>query len=580
MHKFDILILNIAFQEALLILDIMSVVLLGDLMMFNSSNKYQKLKPMVLTNRKWPNQSIVTAPRWLSTDLRDGNQALIDPMNVDTKIIFFELLLKMGFKEIEVGYPTASAIEFDFIRRLIEEDKIPNDVTIQVITPAREELIEQTFLSLKGAHRAILHLYIAISPVWQKVVFNSNSEKIKQITLQSIALIKKLMREGPSTQWSFQFTPETFSATEPLISLDICNAVIDLWQPSDPNHLLINLPATVEVSSPNVFADQVEWMSRHLHARDKITLSIHPHNDRGTAVAAAELALMAGAQRVEGCLFANGERTGNVDLVTLALNLHSQGIDPRLDFSNIDYIRHIVEECTQMPIHPRHPYAGALVFTAFSGSHQDAIKKGLSRQPQEGAWEVPYLPIDPSDLGRRYDNIIRINSQSGKGGVGYILKQKYGLNVPRNMLIEFNRSIKNQVNENTKEISHENIYELFCKEYIVTQPWTYLCHSYLQNTKREISITTEVMHNNKAYQLIGLGNGPLDAFINSLHMYEIYILDYKQHSIESGSQAKAVSYIEMKINKKHIIYGLGIDPNLVSSGIKAILCGLNRSLRE
>ena len=548
--------------------------------MAKSWHKYQTVKSIDLSNRNWPNNPITIAPRWLSTDLRDGNQALINPMDGETKLIFFELLLKMGFKEIEVGFPSASTVEFDFIRRLIEEDRIPHDVTIQVLTPAREELIEQSILSLKGAHKAILHLYIAVSPLWQKIVFNLDGESIKSMTLKATCIVKRLMKEAPLTQWTYQFSPEMFSSSEPKISLELCNAIIDLWEPSTINKLIINLPSTVEVSSPNVFADQIEWMSQHLHSRKKITLSVHPHNDRGTAVAAAELALMAGAQRVEGCLFGNGERTGNVDLVTLALNLHSQGVDAKLDFSDIESIRHVAETCTQMPIHPRHPYAGDLVFTAFSGSHQDAIKKGLMQQTHKKIWEVPYLPIDPFDLGRRYDKIIRINSQSGKGGVSYILKQKFGLELPRNFLIDFNRVLKNYLVLNNSEISSEDLYGIFCQEYMDrTQPWTYLSHTFTEQTNKKIfHLKSSVLHKNSPIQLIGLGKGPLDAFINSLNQYKIEILDFKHHFIVSNSKKHTVSYIEMRINQVEIIYGFGMDLNSVTSSIKAILSALNKSL--
>jgi len=410
-------------------------------MLQNPSAKYRAFPAVDLSDRQWPGKTITTPPIWMSTDLRDGNQALIEPMSPEKKLRFFEMLVKIGFKEIEVGFPSASQTDFDFVRKLVEENRIPDDVTIIVLTQAREELIRRTVDSVVGAKRAIVHLYNSVAPVFRKVVFNMSREEITQIAVTGTRLVKELVAGHPGTEWGFEYSPESFSTTELDFSKHICDAVSAAWEPTPQRKMIFNLPSTVECSTPNVYADQIEWMSRKLARRDSIIISVHPHNDRGTAVASAELAVMAGADRVEGCLFGNGERTGNVDLVTLAMNLYTQGVHPGLDFSDIDAVRQLVEECNALPVHPRHPYAGDLVFTAFSGSHQDAIKKGFARQKSDAIWEVPYLPIDPADLGRSYDAVIRVNSQSGKGGMAYLLEQEYGLALPRRLQIEFSRAV-------------------------------------------------------------------------------------------------------------------------------------------
>ncbi|CAB3788489.1 2-isopropylmalate synthase [Pararobbsia alpina] len=434
-------------------------------MLKNPSTKYQPFPAVALNGRRWPSRTITQAPIWMSTDLRDGNQSLIDPMSIDTKIEFFEMLVRIGFKQIEVGFPSASQTEFDFVRRLIEENRIPDDVTIEVLTQSRAELIERTFESLDGVPRAIVHLYNAIAPSFRKIVFGLGKDEVKALAVEGTRLIKQMAAARPQTEWTYQYSPETFSMTELGFAREVCDAVAGVWQPTPAHKMIVNLPATVEAAMPNVFADQVEWMDRNMAFRDSIVLSVHPHNDRGTAVAAAEMALLAGADRIEGCLFGNGERTGNVDLVTLAMNLYTQGISPGLDFSDIDAVRRTVERCNQLPVHPRHPYAGDLVFTAFSGSHQDAIRKGLAQQRADAIWEVPYLPIDPADVGRNYDAVIRVNSQSGKGGTTWLLERGIGATPPRRMQIEFSRIVQGVADRSGVEVTPQGICELFRKTY-------------------------------------------------------------------------------------------------------------------
>jgi 2-isopropylmalate synthase len=434
-------------------------------MLSNPSTKYHPFPAVSLNSRRWPSRTITQAPIWMSTDLRDGNQSLIDPMSIDTKIEFFEMLVRIGFKQIEVGFPSASQTEFDFVRRLIDENRIPDDVTIEVLTQSRAELIERTFESLDGVPRAIVHLYNAIAPSFRKIVFGLGKDEVKALAVEGTRLIKQMAAARPQTEWTYQYSPETFSMTELGFAREVCDAVAGVWQPTPEHKMIVNLPATVEAAMPNVFADQVEWMDRNMAFRDSIVLSVHPHNDRGTAVAAAEMALLAGADRIEGCLFANGERTGNVDLVTLAMNLYTQGISPGLDFSDIDAVRRTVERCNRLPVHPRHPYAGDLVFTAFSGSHQDAIRKGLAQQRADAVWEVPYLPIDPADLGRSYDAVIRVNSQSGKGGTTYLLERGIGATPPRRMQIEFSRIVQGVADSSGVEVTPQGICELFRTTY-------------------------------------------------------------------------------------------------------------------
>jgi 2-isopropylmalate synthase len=434
-------------------------------MLNTPSTKYRPFPAVALNSRRWPSRTITQAPIWMSTDLRDGNQSLIDPMSIETKIEFFEMLVRIGFKQIEVGFPSASQTEFDFVRRLIEENRIPDDVTIEVLTQSRAELIERTFESLDGAPRAIVHLYNAIAPSFRKIVFGLGKDEVKALAVEGTRLIKQMAAARPQTEWTYQYSPETFSMTELGFAREVCDAVAGVWQPTPTHKMIVNLPATVEAAMPNVFADQVEWMDRNMAFRDSIVLSVHPHNDRGTAVAAAEMALLAGADRIEGCLFGNGERTGNVDLVTLAMNLYTQGISPGLDFSDIDAVRRTVERCNRLPVHPRHPYAGDLVFTAFSGSHQDAIRKGLAQQRADAVWEVPYLPIDPADLGRSYDAVIRVNSQSGKGGTTYLLERGIGATPPRRMQIEFSRVVQGVADRSGVEVTPQGICDLFRATY-------------------------------------------------------------------------------------------------------------------
>ncbi|HEY9643082.1 MAG TPA: 2-isopropylmalate synthase, partial [Coleofasciculaceae cyanobacterium] len=476
------------------------------------ATKYRPFTPIHLPDRTWASKTITQAPIWLSTDLRDGNQALIEPMNVTRKLRLFHLLVNIGFKEIEVAFPSASQTDFDFVRHLIEQDLIPEDVTIQVLTPAREALIRRTFASLQGAKRAIVHLYNATSSVFRRTVFGLDLAGTIQMAVSSAQLFNQLAAEQPETEWRFEYSPETFTATELDFAKEICNAVLEVWQPTAERKAIINLPATVEVATPNVYADQVEWMHRHLSFRDRIVLSVHPHNDRGSGIAAAELAQMAGADRVEGCLFGNGERTGNVDLVTLALNLYTQGIHPQLDFSDINEVARSVEYCNQLPIHPRHPYVGDLVFTAFSGSHQDAIKKGFAVQQPDAVWQVPYLPIDPADLGRSYESVVRVNSQSGKGGIAFLLERDYDLTLPRRLQIEFSQVVQQTMDASGKEMPAEALWELFNREYLqIHTPFKYRSHhlSETGETNETQVISAKVEVNQQVMELAGQGNGAI-----------------------------------------------------------------------
>ncbi len=489
------------------------------MMLKNPGSKYNAFPQVPLTARTWPDRVIDTPPIWMSTDLRDGNQALIEPMSPEKKLRFFDMLVQIGLKEIEVGFPSASQTDFDFVRKLIDENRIPDDVTIIVLTQSREELIRRTVEAAAGAKRAIVHLYNSVAPVFRKVVFGMTRDEITQIAVSGTELVKNLVQAHPQTEWGFEYSPESFSTTELDFSKHICDAVSAAWQPTPQRKMIVNLPSTVECSTPNVYADQIEWMSRHLERRDSLIISVHPHNDRGTAVASAELAVMAGADRVEGCLFGNGERTGNVDLVTLAMNLYTQGVDPGLDFSDIDAIRQVVEECNQLPVHPRHPYAGDLVFTAFSGSHQDAIKKGFAKQKPDALWEVPYLPIDPADLGRSYDAVIRVNSQSGKGGMAYLLEQEYGLSLPRRLQIEFSRAVQKVADASGREIAASEIHAIFSREYLdQTGPYAYGAHKMVEDSSSDepVQIDITLAHRQSTLRLQGGGNGPIDAFVNAL----------------------------------------------------------------
>ena len=481
------------------------------MMLKNPATKYRPFTPVNLPDRTWPSRTITQAPIWMSTDLRDGNQALFEPMDATRKMRMFKTLVAIGFKQIEVAFPSASETDFNFVRELIEGGHIPDDVTIEVLTQARDDLIERTFASLRGAKRAIVHLYNATAPEFRKIVFNLDRDGVKQLAVNAARTIKRCADAATDTQFTLQYSPETFTATELDFAKEVCDAVFDVWQPTPERKSIVNLPATVEIGTPNYYADQIEWMHRNLARRDSLILSVHPHNDRGTAVAAAELAVMAGADRIEGCLFGNGERTGNVDLVTLALNLYTQGVDPGLDFSQINEVARTSEECTQLPVHPRHPYVGDLVFTAFSGSHQDAIKKGFAVQNPDAVWEMPYLPIDPSDLGRTYDSIIRVNSQSGKGGIAYLLEQGYGVALPRRMQVDFSAAVQRLTDESGHEVTSAQIWALFQQEYVESDtPLRYVSHELTERDGRETIVLTADVHGERRV-LRGEGNGPLDA---------------------------------------------------------------------
>lgn len=607
-------------------------------MLTQPASKYNAFAAIPLPHRTWPNKTITHSPTWLSTDLRDGNQALIEPMNIGRKLRMFRTLVDIGFKEIEVGFPAASQTEFDFVRHLIEHNLIPNDVTIQVLTPARDTLIRRSFEALQGANRAIVHLYNATAPVFRKVVFGLDKPGTLRLATTAATFIKTLASRQPETAWRFQYSPEVFTSTELFFARDICNAVLDVWQPTSAAKAIINLPASVEVSTPNVFADQVEWMHRHLSYRDAVVLCVHPHNDRGCSVAAAELGQMAGAQRVEGCLFGSGERTGNVDLVTLAMNLYTQGISPGLDFSQMDDIVRIAEDCTQLPVHPRHPYAGELVFTAFSGSHQDAIKKGFAARHPSDPWAVPYLPMDPADVGRSYESVVRVNSQSGKGGIAFLLERDYGITLPRPLQIEFSQIVQKILDTRGKEISSDTIWEIFkgeyhraqaplsCEHYEIrhhtTRQHQILPHKTLSQsnskTNQCVSLIAELTHHGHDMMIRGEGNGPIDAFISGLNIEcsravsdrtshqvplseqplgQIQLRYYEERSLgntykridpekddpekdnpeKGGSQEQAIALVE--ITTAHgASYGIGIHENIVTASFHAVTSALNRSI--
>ena len=552
--------------------------------MDNPIDKYSAFKPIELKNRKWPSKIIKNAPIWCSVDLRDGNQALIEPMGSERKNRMFNLLCKLGFKEIEVGFPSASQTDFDFVRDLIENKKIPSDVNIQVLTQAREELIIKTFESLNDAPKAIVHFYNSTSTLQRKVVFDQDQKGIKEIATNAAKLIKNLAEKNPNTDWTFEYSPESFTGTELEYAREVCDEVVEILKPVTKNKIIINLPATVEMSTPNIYGDQIEWMNDNLKNREDICLSLHPHNDRGTAVAASEFGLMAGADRVEGTLFGNGERTGNVDVVTIALNMLTQGIDPKLDFSNINSVMREVEYCNQLPVHPRHPYAGDLVFTAFSGSHQDAIKKGFNaiKKSNDPKWEVPYLPIDPADLGRSYEAVVRINSQSGKGGVAFLLEKDHGVSLPRRLQISLSQKIQKLADKSGKEISSSQIWDIFEKNYLKPiDNFSYIKHS--SSSKEEIhSLELTMSMNNKETVIKGSGNGPIDSFINGLCNkvgVEIKVADYHQSAISSGSDAKAAAYIELEKDNK-TFWGVGIHPNTTRASFDAIIVGLSKLLKN
>jgi 2-isopropylmalate synthase len=555
-------------------------------------HRYRAFDPIDLPDRTWPSAQVTRAPRWLSTDLRDGNQALIDPMTPARKMKMFDLLVRMGYKEIEVGFPAASQTDFDFVRQLIEQGRVPEDVTISVLTQAREDLIERSVQSLVGIHHANIHLYNALAPLFRRVVFRASNDEIKDIAVRGTELVMKHSENLlDTTVIGYEYSPEIFTGTELPFSVEVCEAVSDVWQPDDGREIILNLPATVEMSTPNVYADQIEWFSRQLTRRESTTISLHPHNDRGTAVAATELAVMAGADRVEGCLFGHGERTGNVCLVTLGMNLFSQGIDPQIDFSDIDEIRRTVEYCTQLPVHPRHPYAGDLVYTAFSGSHQDAIKKGLEdldRQAAERgipvgeiAWEAPYLPIDPKDVGRTYEAVIRVNSQSGKGGIAYLLKAEHKLDLPRRAQIEFSRVVQERTDADGGEMTSEQIWEAFSSEYLDRESPLKLDSVHTSSAAGERdALTVNVYVDGDLRTLEGTGNGPIAAFVDALngleHGYDVRVLDYAEHALSAGGDAVAAAYVECLVGEQ-VLWGVGIDANIVTASLKAVLSAVNRS---
>ena len=548
-------------------------------MLKDPSNKYRAFTPINIPDRNWPSQTISTAPIWLSSDLRDGNQSLIEPMDAQKKMRFFQCLVAVGLKEIEVGFPSASQTDFDFVRELIEGGHIPDDVTIQVLTQAREDLITRTFESLKGAKQAIVHYYNATAPSFRRIVFNQDKNGVIEIAVNAAQIIQRLAAANPETDWRFEYSPEVFSSTETDFAVEVCNAVIGVFQPTQANKLILNLPATIEAATPNIYADQIEWFCRHVDRRDSVLISLHTHNDRGTGVAATELGLMAGADRVEGCLFGNGERTGNVDLVTVALNLYTQGVDPQLDFSDTDAVRKVVEECKQIPVHPRHPYVGDLVHPAFSGSHQDAIRKGFAQQDANGLWEVPYLPIDPADIGRSYEAVIRVNSQSGKGGITFLLEQEYGISLPRRMQIEFSQVVQKETDRLGLEMSAEQIYSLLEREYLhATTPYALKGHR-LQEENGTSAVDVEVSTDSGIQHWRGIGKGPLEALVAGLPV-GVEIMDFHEHAIGSGTHAKAAAYIELRVNGGRALHGVGIDENLTTASFRALFSALNRSLLQ
>jgi 2-isopropylmalate synthase len=552
-------------------------------MLKNPASKYRPFRPVGLADRTWPDAVLSRPPVWCSVDLRDGNQALIEPMDIERKLRMFKTLVAIGFKEIEVGFPSASQVEWDFVRKLIEDDLIPPDVTIQVLTQAREELIRKTFESLRGARRAIVHLYNATAPVMRKVVLGLDEDGIVKLATTQARLFKELAAQQPQTEWVFQYSPEMFSGTELAFAKRVVDAVTEVWQPTSERKCIVNLPSTVEHSTPNIFADMIEWMHRHLARRDAIVLSVHPHNDRGTGTAAGEFAVMAGADRLEGCLFGNGERTGNLDLVNVALNLYSQGVDPGLDFSDIDEIRRTVEHCNQIPVHPRHPYVGELVYTSFSGSHQDAIKKAFAARKEGDLWDMPYLPIDPKDVGRSYEAVIRVNSQSGKGGISYLLESEYGLELPRRLQIEFSQVVQGVMDATGKELTAQDLWALFEREYALKTaavPQHQVTDEQVAaDGSPLVSVAAQVKMNGRAFGVRGTGNGPIDAFVQGIAQatgQAVRVLDYHEHAIASGANAQAVAYLELRVGDR-TLFGVGIDANIVSASLKAIVSGLARA---
>jgi 2-isopropylmalate synthase len=549
-------------------------------MLNQPATKYRAFAPVGLHDRRWPDVVLKQPPLWCSVDLRDGNQALIEPMDPARKLRLFEMLVSIGFKQIEVGFPSASQADFDFVRLLIERRLIPDDVTIQVLTQARDALIERTFEALQGAPRAIVHLYNATAPVMRRAVLGLDEDGIVDLAVRHAAMVRDLAERHPQTAWTFQYSPEMFSGTELAFSKRVVDAVTEVWQPTPQHKCIVNLPSTVEHSTPNIFADMIEWMHRHLARRDAIVLSVHPHNDRGTGTAAGEFALMAGCDRIEGCLFGNGERTGNVDLVNIALNLYTQGVSPGLDFSDIDEIRRCVEHCNQLPVHPRHPYVGDLVYTSFSGSHQDAIKKAFAARREGDPWNMPYLPIDPKDLGRSYDAVIRVNSQSGKGGISYLLENEYGLELPRRLQIEFSAAVQAVMDVDGRELTASDIWGIFEREYGLLAPPQIDHRSSTDPADGRLRLSATVRGAQQQIELAGQGNGPVDAFVAALSQASgvaVRVLDYHEHAIGSGAQARAAAYLELRIGDERTLFGVGIDANIVTASMQAVLSGLQRA---
>lgn len=549
--------------------------------MRSPASKYRPFPAMPLVDRAWPDNPITKAPVWCSVDLRDGNQALIEPLSSARKRRLFDLLLQIGFREIEIGFPAASQTDFTFCRELIEQQLIPDELTVQVLVQARKELVEQTFAALHGVRRAIVHVYNSTSELQRRVVFGADRNAIKALAVQGASLLREEAAKYPETQWVFQYSPESFTGTELDYALEICEAVMDVWQPTAQQPCIINLPATVEMAPPNVYADQIEWMHRHFSRREAVILSLHPHNDRGTAVAAAELGLMAGADRVEGTLFGNGERTGNVDLVTLALNLYTQGVEPGLDFSEINRVVRTAEDCTQLPVHPRHPYAGELVFTAFSGSHQDAIKKGFVAQKNHQYWEVPYLPIDPADVGRTYEGVIRINSQSGKGGVAYIMEQEYALELPRALQIEFREIVQEIADRTGKELLPDDLWQTFETRYLQPEGCaallSYRDEPLASGSQQQRQVSAAILHRQQETMVHGQGSGPLEAFVHAMANHlglSLQIGDYRQHAIGPGAAARAAAYIQLTVDNRITSHGVGIDSDVVAAAFRAVLSAL------
>ena len=550
-------------------------------MLDNPSSKYRPFEPVSLTDRTWPNRVTRAAPTWCSVDLRDGNQALIEPMDAARKRRMFDMLVKVGFKEIEIGFPAASQTDYDFVRELIEKNLIPEDVTVQVLTQARPELIARSFEALRGARRAIMHLYNSTSTVQRRVVFRLDRAGIVDVAVKGATWVREQAQKHPDTDWVFQYSPESFTGTELDFAVEICDAVNAVWEPTPRRKTILNLPATVEMATPNVYADQIEWFGRHVAKRDAVIISVHPHNDRGTGVAAAELAVMAGAERVEGTLFGNGERTGNVDVVTLAMNLYTQGVNPKLDFSNINEAARCAEACNQLPIHPRHPYVGDLVFTAFSGSHQDAIKKGLAARGEDDIWDVPYLPIDPADLGRSYDSIIRVNSQSGKGGVAFLLERDYQLVLPRRLQIEFSQVVQAAADASGKELSAQELFDLFSKEYLRAQDmFAYRGHQLAASTDGADSerLSVQVERAGRVEALHGQGSGPIDALVDALGL-PFDVLSYEEHATGHGSNAKAIAYIEITTRSRRTLFGAGMHNNIITASLLAVFSAVNRAIK-